>query len=420
MGVSASIVSVSLSVSAFAASFASHYVASYLANYGQKPTYFVGQLLVVAGSSGLTSSRTVLQLTFWRFIQTVGGSPTLSAGQDAVGDIGKLDETARSLSLAVSHLGPTLAPVFGGVISSFASWQWNQIFLSLWGVVAFILTTLLSKVSKDVNRDRDADPSLSKPAPAPQLEMTTAVESEENESSKLFTALKLLKRPYILTVILAEVFVVLTNQVMLTPLSVTVGSQYSGLAGQIILGSSFILTGLGNCVSAPIASYISNRVLEYRNSRRRGVHCPEDRLVGAVFACATLVPLSVLGLGIATAYLDGILGLSLTYLCLFVNGVGVTLVLSPSAAYIADVMDSNNGKGVAAIDGIRPFFTHIAVTVVMPMIDNAGMVWTNTGSALLAWVGFGLLLCTLEYGEEMRAWEANEYVAVPVALRENE
>ena len=89
-----------------------------------------------------------------------------------------------------------------------------------------------------------------------------------------------------------------------------------------------------NCVflvSTPISSFISDRVQKYKDSRRHALSistsCPEDRLFGAIIACATLVPLSVLGLGPSTIYINGVPGLLLNFMCLFLNGVGV----SPSA-----------------------------------------------------------------------------------------
>ncbi|KAF5381831.1 hypothetical protein D9757_008335 [Collybiopsis confluens] len=413
MGVSASVVSFSFSGAAFLASFLSHRLSSYLVNRGRKNVYFIGQLLVVAGSFGLTSSRTVPQLALWRFVQTLGGSPGLSSGQDGVGDIQKLDEKAKKLSLMISHLGPTLAPVFGGLCSSITSWKSSQIFLAVWGLVAFILTTVFSKVISDVSSDVNQTLAVSdnfKPAPEPEFESNAELTfsgdvNKLNEArGKVLLVIKLLRRPYILAVIMAEVFVVLTNQVVLMPLSLTVGTEYDGLANKLVLGSCFFLTGLGNCISTPISSFISDRAQKYRDYRRQALgtptSCPEDRLVGAVVACATIVPLSVLGLGLSAAYLNGVPGLLLNFLCLFLNGVGVTLVLSPTAAYIADVMvpekptpDAKGSKDVtadmAAIDGMRPFFTQIALAIVMPMIDSAGLVWTNAGSAFLAWLGFG-------------------------------
>ena len=51
---------------------------------------------------------------------------------------------------------------------------------------------------------------------------------------------------------------------------------------------------------------------------------PEDRLRAALLPFATIVPLSVLGFGLVNRFVDGTLGLVLSLVCLFFNGVGVS------------------------------------------------------------------------------------------------
>ncbi|GJE88169.1 hypothetical protein PsYK624_042520 [Phanerochaete sordida] len=48
----------------------------------------------------------------------------------------------------------------------------------------------------------------------------------------------------------------------------------------------------------------------------------------------------------------------------------------------------------------------VAATVgfIVPSITNLGIFATFTGSAVLAWVGYGLVVWVLHYGGRMRAW----------------
>ena len=55
-----------------------------------------------------------------------------------------------------------------------------------------------------------------------------------------------------------------------------------------------------------------------------GVWYPEDRLRAALIPSAIIVPLSVLGFGLVNKFVDGTLGLVLSLVCLFFNGVGVS------------------------------------------------------------------------------------------------
>jgi len=41
---------------------------------------------------------------------------------------------------------------------------------------------------------------------------------------------------------------------------------------------------------------------------------------------------------------------------------------------------------------------------VLPLINTIGVAATNALSAVLAWLGFVLLWCTIRYGGQMRAW----------------
>lgn len=106
------------------------------------------------------------------------------------------------------------------------------------------------------------------------------------------------------------------------------------------------------------------------NQRRRrgGKWVPEDRLIVTLWGAGFLVPLSVLGCGLVTRYVDGKVGLAINLVSLFVNGLGVKyrrgnlhgsmilnqlksqvdIVLSPAAAYMVDTMHSRSAETMAA------------------------------------------------------------------------
>lgn len=79
-------------------------------------------------------------------------------------------------------------------------------------------------------------------------------------------------------------------------------------------------------VGAPIAGRMSDQIL-IKWKRRRGEWVPEDRLRAALFAAATLAPLSVLFSGILTAWGGGTVSLVLNLVCLFVNGLAVSILI---------------------------------------------------------------------------------------------
>ena len=89
--------------------------------------------------------------------------------------------------------------------------------------------------------------------------------------------------------------------------------------------------GLSGCpilttcpVGAPISGRISDMVVRRAKAERKGVWVPEDRLRAVWLGGLVLCPLSVTLAGIVTTYVDGTVGLVISLLCLFTNGVGVS------------------------------------------------------------------------------------------------
>ncbi|KAJ3762731.1 MFS general substrate transporter [Lentinula raphanica] len=418
MDTSPSIVSLTVSVSIFAACIGALAGASYSGFYGRKPVYLVGLPLITIGSIGVAFSRTMPELMLWRFLQTFGGSPGLSVGAGVVGDIYRLEErgTAMGVFFGACLLGPALAPLFGGVISHYASWRITQLFLGAWGLLAFIcIATMYPETSIPGSRGIDKKRA--------ELVAQNVAQGEKWFRIIWINPLKtlsLLRSPNLLAVALAGTVVLLTDYGMTYPMHIHPARFGSfiidilkyfyrkavryGITNQAVLGACFIPIGLGNFIGAPTAGYISDQILKRKRIQRKGEWYPEDRLIGTLIASATLVPLSVLGFGLITTYVEGRVGLYLDFLCLFANGVGVDLVLSPSAAYIVDVMHSRSAESMAANNGVRSLLISIILAALMPMLEHVGLVWTNLLSALLAWIGFVLLWCTIKYGEQMRSW----------------
>ena len=77
-------------------------------------------------------------------------------------------------------------------------------------------------------------------------------------------------------------------------------------------------------VGAPIAGRLSDRVVRQAKEKRKGVWVPEDRLRAVWLGGLVLIPISVTLAGFTTAYVDGKVGLVITLVCLFFNGVGVS------------------------------------------------------------------------------------------------
>ena len=81
-------------------------------------------------------------------------------------------------------------------------------------------------------------------------------------------------------------------------------------------------------VGAPIAGHISDLTVIKWRKRRNGEWVPEDRLRATLFAAGVLVPLSVLISGLAVRFIPGIAGIVICLVCLFMNGIGVSVTVT--------------------------------------------------------------------------------------------
>lgn len=80
---------------------------------------------------------------------------------------------------------------------------------------------------------------------------------------------------------------------------------------------------------AAIVGCISDHTVINWKNKRGGVWYPEDRLRAAVIAYAIIVPIPLLVYGLANQFVDGTPGLVICLVCLFINGIGVSLFLQP-------------------------------------------------------------------------------------------
>ncbi len=107
-------------------------------------------------------------------------------------------------------------------------------------------------------------------------------------------------------------------------------------------------------VGAPLAGFISDRLVTSYRTHRGGKWYPEDRLRGTLIGAGIFVPLSALGSGLlsdprlAWLFGHGKAGFIGNLICLFFNGMGVDLVLSPSAAYGVDILHERSAESMAA------------------------------------------------------------------------
>ncbi|KAF4578254.1 hypothetical protein EYR40_001585 [Pleurotus pulmonarius] len=389
------IISYAVSISIFAIGVGSLFWATHSSYYGRRPIYLIGLPLLVVGSTAVGLSNDIPHLMAWRFLQAFACSGGVSVGAAVIGDIYKLEERGGAMGIffAAMLLGPALAPLAGGVAAHYASWRVMQYILALAAAIDFVMMYFLF-------------PETSHPGTRGIDKREFAEERAKGMKYKIlnpFASLRLLKSPNLLAITMSGFAVLYSDFALLTPLAYTIGARY-GITNEALIGLCFVPCGVGNCIGAPLGGRISDYVVAKRRKARGGIWCPEDRLRVTLIAAGLLAPLSVLAAGFITEYVPGTVGLVLNLICLFINGLGVDMVLSPSASYIVDIMHDKSAESMAVNNGFRSLVMAVAIAGVFPMIGAFGVAKTYTAVALLAWVGFGILWATVRYGDRMRAW----------------
>ncbi|TBU29305.1 MFS general substrate transporter [Dichomitus squalens] len=389
LGTTGPIVSLAVSLSLATAALGSLTWATYSGRYGRRYVYVRSLPCFCLGSIGVANSHSVPTLMFWRFVQAFGTSSAMSVGAGVIGDIYRLEERGYAMGIffGASLLGSTIAPLCGGIATHYASWRYAQWGLFFMGITAFVPVALWLPETLDPEK----------------LDRIKA----EGAGFKLlnpFASLALLRSPNIFVLTIAGTAALITDFVMMVPLAYTVGVQY-GITNEAIVGALFLPLGLGNIIGAPLAGHMADRAVVSWRKRRGGVWVPEDRLRATFWGAALFVPGSILATGLTMKYVKGIPGICLIIVWLFMNGIGVDIVLTPSSSYYVDILHNRSAETMAASSSFRALIAAFVTAGTLPLIESIGVTATNALFAFIAWLGLGLILLTIRYGDRMRAWQ---------------
>ncbi|KXN82691.1 Quinidine resistance protein 1 [Leucoagaricus sp. SymC.cos] len=378
--------------------------------YGRRPSYLWCLPLMITGSFGVATARTVPQLMVWRFIQAMGASPGLSVGAGVIGDIYKLEERGAALGsyFGMGLLGLALAPTVGGVTAHY--WSWRAIH---YGLAAFAFGALFCIMF--------FFPETSHPGTRGIDEYKRSGKKHSSWRPVMLNPLSqllMLRSPNILSVGFIGLLALLTDFTLMIPLPYTIvcpisqksptlslilssqGKRY-GIENEALIGLCFIPLGIGNAIGAPLSGWISDKiVIKYK--KQRGYWYPEDRLRACLFSC--YLPITVLASGLITKYIPGTRGLVLNLICFFINGMGCDIAFTPCGAYVVDVLHENSAEVTAAVNALRSLTLAIAVAMLLPMINNYGHLFTNAIVSLISVSAVLLTILTITYGDAMRAW----------------
>jgi len=387
-----SAVGLAISVFLFASCFATLFWAKYSTFYGRRIVYLCGLPLSAIGSFGVACSTSVTQLLCWRILQAFGISGGISVGGGVIGDIYKLEDrgTIIGIYMAAYLLGPALAPPAGGFIAIYGSWRLMQFYLAAATFFLFLIVVAFFPETKEPGTLGIDQYNTHQDKPRRFVMMNP------------LGSLGLLRSPNLTAGTVSTTAVLQSQFVLLIPLAYTLGPRYN-LNTQLAIGLCSLPIGFGNVFGAPLAGYLSDKIVSSRKAKRNGTIVPEDRLRCAMYGSAIVVPLATILFGGVVEFIPGTLGLVICVICLFINGIGVNLVLTPVAAYGVDIMHHKSAETLAVIAGVRNLLLAFIVAGATPSIQVLGTFYTYIISALVTWFGAIIVGCTIRYGDDMRA-----------------
>ncbi|KAI0776371.1 MFS general substrate transporter [Irpex lacteus] len=379
------VVGLSVSLSMFANALGSLMWASYSGFYGRRPVLLLSMFITVWGSIGSG-------LLVWRVLQAFGASSGHSVGIAVIADIYKMEErgAASGAYFGAILFGMALAPTVSGFSAHFWDWRMTQYQIAGAAALAFVLTAIFQ-------------PETSHPG-------TRGVDRQINAEGRPkwvwlnpLTNLTLLRSPNVLLVSVAQGLIVLTDFMLLIPIAYTFGVKY-GITNEAIIGAMCIPVGLGNVIGSSWAGPYSDRVLISLRKGRNGVWIGEDRLRATYLGGAVLAPMSILVSGLLTQFWKGNGSFIPNMICLIVNGIGVAIVFNPASAYLIDILHDRSAEVTAANMATRNLIVAAAVGLFLPAIEKFGVAIAFSGVAIISWLGYGLIILVIVYGERMRKW----------------
>ncbi|KAF7326635.1 Vacuolar DHA amino acid exporter [Mycena venus] len=424
---------------------------------GRKLVYVVSLAIFTAGSVGVAMSKTIELVIVFRCIQAIGSSAVMAIGAATLADI--FDPVERGTKMGIYYiaplLGPSLAPIMGGVLTTGFNWRAPFWFLAAVSGLSCLLILIFLKdtfrkersltyqnVLKSRLRSRvesaatgrtvtvaekespiPVDQSLEKqPSPATNLMAEPSPTAEISlPDIKLtmrdvnpFKPLWLvLRRTNNLVILFASGPMFAFNCVVVFTASRTLSSAYGYNALKV--GLVLLSFGLGNLAGSLLGGRWSDVKLASLKAANGGVGYPERRCASKSTTYGLiLLPPTVLAFGWVS---EQHVHVSAMCVFLFMSGFFMVWVYTSTLAYI---VDANNGRSVTAVaanSAFRGIAAFVATEVAVPLQDSVGDGWHYTiWMSLLILVGLLVWLVVRKGGAWREAAEEREKAAAPANI----
>ncbi|KAJ7058233.1 vacuolar DHA amino acid exporter [Mycena amicta] len=404
---------------------------------GRKLIYVSSIAIFTAGSVVVATSKTITLVIVFRIVQAAGSSAVMSIGAATLADI--FDPVERGTKMGVYYLapllGPSLAPIMGGVLTTGFNWRATFWFLAIVSgtsctcIFVFLKDTfreersltyqsvLKTRLAEARGKTESAATSCTVTVVEKEHDVTATPDAEASSTSANATlpvdlekqavtaaaipTIKLtlrdvnpvkplwfvLRRINNLVILFASGLMFAFNFVVVYSASRALEDSY----GYNALETGFILLsfGLGNIVGSILGGRYSDKKLAELKAANGGVSYPEMRLQSTTIGLILLPP-SIVAFGWVTAK-----HVHVSAMCvfLFLSGLFAIWAYTSTLAYIVDANNGRSSTVVAANSCFRGLSAFIATEVAVPLQESVGDGWQYTiwaglmiGAALLVWL----------------------------------
>ncbi|KAF7344182.1 Vacuolar DHA amino acid exporter [Mycena venus] len=419
---------------------------------GRKLVYVVSIAILTAGCVVVAISKTIELVIVFRCIQATGSSAVGAIGAATLADI--YDPVERGTKMGIYYiaplLGPSLAPIMGGVLTTAFNWRapfWFLTAVSGLSCVSIFLflkdtfrkersltyqnllntriksrarSTMSSRTATivekeppphtDPEKQTGPDPSLSSsPVIAdvalPEIKLTLR---DVNPVKPLWLVVRRMNN---LIILFASGLMFAFSFVVSFTASRTLSSAYGYNALKV--GLVLLSFGLGNLVGSVVGGRWSDMKLAHLKAANGGVSYPEQMRLRTTKIGLIFLPPSVLAFGWVS---EKHVHVSAMCVFLFLSGFFMVCAYTSTLAYIVDANNGRSATAVAANSAFRGIGAFVATEIAVPLQDSVGDGWHYTiWTGLLIIVGLLVWLVVQKGGAWREAAEKREQGGLRIA-----
>ncbi|KAG2226672.1 hypothetical protein INT45_001019 [Circinella minor] len=420
LGASSTLINATISLYVFTQGIAPMMWAGLSERYGRRLIYIIATVIYVGSTIGCALSPAIGIFVLMRIFQSIGASAAQAVGAGTITDLFLVHERGNAMGLFFLGplIGPVVGPIAGGYINQYLGWR--HIFWTLGGMgvlVLFLMLFFLPETSAIIlerkkyhryykqnakkekhNKKNEHLSSLPEATTTSSSSSSSLVLTEPEPMLKAFTRpFTFLLKPVVLLTSMPYALAYGFMYFVISSLPHQLGYRYQLSSSEI--GLSYLANGVGNAVGAVLSGKHSDWLLRRKQQQTdQEQQEPEVRLP-AMWIGIILLPIGELIYGWCVDFhIHAAAGLT----GLFILGVGVGVVQTPSNTYLVDAYHGYSASVIGASNLLRSACAGCTPLMAPAMLKAIGNGWSMTIFAIMSIMSGGCIYFVQLYGHRWR------------------